>query len=322
VRPGFVGPLAGVRRPSSVGVARYCDRLAHALHELGADYELADHPLPGRGTHFHLANSSRRALLHAPRTRRFVVTVHDVRPRADALLPLYRALFYPHVVERAETVIVHSHFAACLLYRLGVAPRRLEVIPHAAPRPSSPDRALARKHLGLEEERLVAVLPGVIKRAKLVHEAITGAGKVRDDWLLILAGPIGDRRAAREARDAGALVVESPDDVRYEQLIVAADAVLCLRAASVGETNGPLLDALGAGRAVLATPTGSIPETAGEAALYVGPSVASVADGLRALADESERRQRERAAGARSAEFSWNASAQAHLRLFAEVFDD
>jgi glycosyltransferase involved in cell wall biosynthesis len=322
VCPSFARPVAGVRQPSSLGIVRYCDRLAHALHEVGADYQLTDGPIPGRETHFHLANSSRRAILQAPRTSRFVVTVHDVRPRTDALLPLYRAVVYPGVVGRAETVIVHSHFAAGMLYRLGVAPRRLEVIPHPAPRPSSLDRARARKHLALEEGRLVAVLPGVIKRAKLVYEAIAGASKVRDDWLLILAGPIRDRRAAREARAAGALVIEAPDDVRYEQLIVAADAVLCLRAASVGETNGPLLDALGAGRAVLATPTGSIPETAGEAAHYVGHSAASVADGLRALTDQSERQERERTAMARSAGFSWNASAQAHLRLFAEVFDD
>jgi glycosyltransferase involved in cell wall biosynthesis len=321
VRSGVIRPVAGVRQPSSLGVARYCDRLAQTLGQLGADYQLADGPLPDRGTHFHLANSSRRAILQAPRTGRFVVTLHDVRPRAEALLPLYRALVYPRVVERAAAVIVHSHFAADLLCKLRVAPRRLEVIPHPAAPPSCPDRAFARMHLGLEEERLVAVLPGVIKSAKLVHEAIAAAGAVRDEWLLILAGPIRDRHAAREARDAGALVIESPDDVRYEQLIVAADAVLCLRVASIGETNGPLLDALGAGRAVLATSTGSIPETAADAALYVRGSAASVAEGLRALADPSERRQRERAAEARSAGLSWTASAQAHLRLFAEVFD-
>jgi glycosyltransferase involved in cell wall biosynthesis len=314
--------VAGVRAPSSLGVARYCDRLARAMRELGAGYECADRPLPGRETHFHLANSSRRAVLDAGRTGRFVVTVHDVRPRTELLLPLYRSVVYPRVVERASAVIVHSRFAAGLLRRLRVEPRRLEVIPHPATPPASLDRAVAREQLGLEEKRLVAVLPGVIRGAKLVHEAVAAIREVRADWLLVLAGPVGDRRAVRDAGRAGALVVESPDDARYERLIVAADAVLCLRTASVGETNGPLLDALGAGRPVLATPTGSIPETAGEAALYVGSSAAAIADGLRALTDPDERARRERATSARAAELSWRAAAQAHLRLFAEVFGD
>ena len=63
-------------------------------------------------------------------------------------------------------------------------------------------------------------------------------------------------------------MLPDPSDADYERAIVASDCVLCLRAGSVGETNGPLLDALGAGRAVLATATGSIPEVAGDAVLY------------------------------------------------------
>lgn len=320
VETGTCHPVAAVRRASSLGVARYCDRLALALRALGADYEPVDRCLPGRETHFHLANSSRRAILEAPRTGRYVVTVHDVLPRTRALLPIYRSLVYPRVVERAAAVIVHSHFAARLLGELGVQARRLEVIPHPATGPSSLDRALAREHLGLGHERLLAVVPGVIKRAKLVRETVAAAATVRDDWLLVLAGPVRDRRAAVEARRAGAVVIESPDDTRYEQAIVAADAVVCLRAGSVGETNGPLLDALGAGRAVLATPTGSIPEAAGEAAVYVGPSAAAVEGGLRRLADPRERARCEQAAVVQAAELSWRSSAQAHLRLFAEVF--
>jgi glycosyltransferase involved in cell wall biosynthesis len=323
VRPDLAHarPVTGVREPSSVGVARYCGRLADALSSLGADYEPAARPLPGRETHFHLANSSRRTIPQALRTKRFVVTLHDVAPRTRALVPLYRSLVYPHVVERAAAVIVHSQFAAGLLRELGVEARRVDVIPHPATRPASFDRARARATLGLDDQRLVAVLPGVIKNAKLVREAVTAVAEVDDDWLLVLAGPIRDGRAAAEARRSGAVLIEAPDDPRYEQAIVAADAVLCLRGASVGETNGPLLDALGARRAVLATPIGSIPEIADDAATYVGPSSAEIAEGLRALADGAARARHEHAASERSARLTWDASAHAHLRLFAEVFD-
>jgi len=114
-------------------------------------------------------------------------------------------------------------------------------------------------------------------------------------------------------------VLESPDDARYEQAIVAADAVLCLRESSVGESNGPLLDALGAGRAVIATRTGSISEIAGDAACYVGPAAAEIADGLHALAEAGERAEHASRAEARAAELSWEESAHAHRDLFEEV---
>src|SRR5262249_62358068 len=99
-----------------------------------------------------------------------------------------------------------------------------------------------------------------------------------------------DRATARAARDEGVLVVDTPDDEQYERAIVASDCVLCLRAGSVGETNGPLLDALGAGRAVLATPTGSIPEVAGDAVAYCDETDEGIRHGLARLRDEGVRR--------------------------------
>ena len=53
-------PVTGISSAASIGVARYCERLAAALAALGVDYALAEHALPGRASHFHLANSSRR----------------------------------------------------------------------------------------------------------------------------------------------------------------------------------------------------------------------------------------------------------------------
>ena len=312
--------VTGVRSASSIGVARYCDRLAGALADLGLDYPLAEHAGGGRNVHFHLANSSRRCIWQAARTERFVVTLHDVVPRTQALAPLYRGVVYPHVVGRSAATVVHSRYAADVLLGLGGRPGRLEVIAHPATRPETLDRTAARASLGLSPDGLVAVLPGVLKRAKLVREAVLALGSVGQEWRLVLAGPVQDSRAAGEARRAGALVLDHPDDRRYQAAIVAADVVLCLRSRSVGETNGPLLDALGAGRPVLATATGSLPEVAADAARYVRPTAAGIAAGLRALADESERRERSRIARARAAALSWDASAAAHADLFAEVF--
>ena len=92
-------------------------------------------------------------------------------------------------------------------------------------------------------------------------------------------------------------------------------------AGSVGETNGPLLDALGAGRAVLATATGSIPEVAGDAALYCDGTPDAIQFGLAALSDSSARAELEQAASAKAAGLTWKASAAMHASLFREVFE-
>jgi hypothetical protein len=82
-----------------------------------------------------------------------------------------------------------------------------------------------------------------------------------------------------------------------------------------------LLDALGAARAVLATPTGSIPEVAGDAALYCNGTAASIRGGLVALTEVGVRAQLECMAGERGAALSWQASGALHAALFREVLD-
>jgi glycosyltransferase involved in cell wall biosynthesis len=312
--------VAGVRAAGSLGVARYCDRLAAALAREGIEYEPRAAPLAGAECHWHLANSSRQPLWQAPlRSGPFVVTVHDVVPRTRALRPLYRGGVYPLVARRARRLVAHSRAAADLLVReAGIDADSIAVVPHPAPRPASTDRTLARRRLGWREDELVAVLPGAIKPVKLVAEAVAAAQAL--PWRLVLAGPVKDPGLAAAARRAGTTVLAAPADEDYEAAIVAADVVLVLRSGSVGETNGPLLDALGAGRAVLATPIGSIEEVAGGAARLCEPTVRGIRGGLEALADAGERAERERLSAERAAALTWDASARAHAELFSEAF--
>jgi glycosyltransferase involved in cell wall biosynthesis len=249
----------------------------------------------------------------------YVLTVHDVLPRTRALLPAYRGFVYPFLVRHAARVIVHSDFAAELLAR-EARPPEIRVVPHGAPAPRPVDRSEARRRLGWPEEGLVAVLPGVLKQAKLVGPALEATAK-GTPWRLALVGPVGSRGLRRAAQEAGALVLESPEDEAYELALAAADCVLCLRSGSVGETNGPLMDALGAGRAILATSTGSIPEVADGAARYCDGSAESIRVELETLADAGVRSACERAASARAGELSWAASAAAHVDVFAEAIN-
>lgn len=311
--------VAGVRNSRSLGVGHYASRLARALADERIRYQLGERATRGVAAHFHLANSSRAFLAHGPaRSSAYVVTVHDVVPRTRALLPLYRAFAYPRLARGA--VVVHTSFAADMLVKeAGRRPMRLEVIRHPAQRPLATDRSEARRALGWPEDALIATLPGVIKSVKLVSEALIAASAA-PGWRLALAGRLVDRGVADAASAEGALVIENPSDADYERAIVASDCVLCLRAGSVGETNGPLLDALGAARAVLATATGSIPEVAGDSALYCDGTPASIRSGLAVLSDPSARAQLERAASTRAEGLTWQASAALHAALFREVF--
>jgi glycosyltransferase involved in cell wall biosynthesis len=316
--------LTAVHDPRSVGIATYVERLALALAELGVDYRPARRP-HGRGPcHVHLANSTRGVVLDtALRRDAFLLTVHDVIPRSAMLRPFHRALIVPLCIARAARVIVHSRHAARLLgATAGIAAWRVEVIPHPAPELTRIDRAQATAALGLDPDGPpLFVLPGALKAAKLVSELLSAARPLlaARRMRLLLAGHVRDRQLVGEAAAAGATVLSDPPRPLYEQAIVAAEAVLNVRRDTVGETNGPLLDAIGAGRPSLVTDVGSAPEVAGDAAVVVAPTVSGIRAGLELLLDDAERRDRAAAACRAAATLTWRASAQRHAELLREL---
>ena len=316
--------VAAVHDPRSIGVRGYVERLAVALGELGVDYRPASRPAPGAASHFHLANSTRAVVRHAARDRRpFLLTVHDVIPRTRAVRAAHRAVIVPLCVRRAVRVVVHSNHAASLLVSTaGISTGRVEIVPFPAPVPLSDDRTAARAALGLEADGApLFVLPGVLKPAKLVRETLCAAGPLleRGRVRLLLAGQVADERLASEAVAAGAVVLRAPSAADYERAIVASDAVLCARADSVGESNGPLLEAIGAGRASLVTTVGSGPEVAADSGRVVAPTVAGIRAGIEALLDDAERDSRAAAARVLAAELTWERAARRHLELLGEI---
>jgi glycosyltransferase involved in cell wall biosynthesis len=314
--------VTGVRAASSLGIARYAERLAAALSEFGIDYTLAERAAWGGIAHVHVANSSRRSLIPlAIRRAPTVATVHDILPRDPRMMPVYRRLVHPLLANRAEVVIVHSSFAADMLRSLCPV-RAVEVIPHPAPA-ATISHLVARSALGIPDGPPVAVLPGVLKQAKMTGLVLDTFGPLiaAGKWRLILAGRVADRGVAARAEAVGAMVIASPSDLRYEQAVAAADLVLVLRLTTVGETNGPLLDAIGHHRAVLASPIGSIPETAGGAARLVTSLPLELNAALTDLESEPVRRALELESATRASALTWTASAHAHAALFSKLAD-
>jgi glycosyltransferase involved in cell wall biosynthesis len=323
--------ISGVLDPRSTGIRAYAERLSDSLALTGLPYALSWRPLPSAPAHFHLGNSTRSLIPDLLRRRDpFVVTLHDVLPRTRALRLPHRALLLPAVIRRASCVIVHSSHAADLLANstIGPAPRRVEVIPHAATAIGSRSGALARGELavklmpGLEADGPpLFVLPGTLKQAKLVAETLMAAspliaaGRMR----LLLAGAAPESWLIEAAQRSGATLLTSPDPETYARAIVAADVVICARADSVGETNGPLLDAIGAGRPALITAVGSAPEVAEDSAVVVPPTTRGLRRGIEELLDPNERRQRAVRAQRLAERFSSERVAARHTELFTSL---
>jgi glycosyltransferase involved in cell wall biosynthesis len=87
---------------------------------------------------------------------------------------------------------------------------------------------------------------------------------------------------------------------------------------STGEGFGlPALEAMACGVPVLTTHRTSLPEVGGDAVAYTEPDAESIQAALRALLDDPERRKSLGAAGhARALEFTWAASAEAHMTCY------
>lgn len=313
--------IEGLRADGSLGVRHYADRLARALADLGINYRPREWAPSDHLRHFHLANSSRTALSAAAgRGEPYVLTIHDVLPRTPALVPVYRAWVWPWIVRRAAAVIVHSEHARQLLAIHAREDAR--VVFHPVSTPAVRDRSAARALLGWGPGAPIVVMPGVAKASKLSREAILACAPLITEGLVrcVIAGRVSDPALRAAATRAGLTMIESPSTPIYQAAIVAADLVLVLRSGSVGEANGPLADALGAGRAVVATRSGSIPEHAGDAAIFTEPDVESIRAAILAAIPPAEQSRLEALSRGRRAALNWSRAARQHLEIFSSVW--
>jgi alpha-1,3-rhamnosyl/mannosyltransferase len=278
----------------------------------------------GRGIYF-LTNFRSWPLLHS----KSMVFIHDIAFRLfpDSLTPRHRGFLeknVPRWIKRATVVVTPSASAKQdLAEHLGVSLKRIAVIPNGVdleefkPAPAAAISAVRAKYdlpahyilfLGNFEPR---------KNLMRVIDAYAALpAKLREQYALLLIGGsswLGHELDDRIARaQAGGLRI-----VRPSTYVTDADRPAVFSGAHVlawptlHEGFGmPILEAMAVGTPVLTARNSSLPEVAGDAALYVPAGDAkAIGEGLERLLTDQPLRHKLIAAGhAQAAKFTWTAA--------------
>jgi glycosyltransferase involved in cell wall biosynthesis len=194
--------------------------------------------------------------------------------------------------------------------------------------PADEEKQRVQARLGLAGQPYIAFL-GMLEPRKNVPGLVRGWVKACSDRedapALVLAGGTGwdDKIDAAISEVPSHLRVLRPGYLRFTDLPGFLGGALCVADPSHGEGFGlPVLEAMACAAPVLTTPRLSLPEVGGDAVAYTEPDPDSIAVALTALLDDPARRAQLAAAGhVRSLEFTWAASAEAHLASYARALD-
>jgi glycosyltransferase involved in cell wall biosynthesis len=263
-----------------------------------------------------------------------VVTIHDLvfftdPERYTPISGMSLKSATQTAARQATRLIVPSNATRDELIRvLGIDPGRIDVAYHGVDHRlfHRPDEAQVNKvtaRLGLHGRPYVAFLGSLNPRKNapaLVSGWAAAVADMAEPPALVLAGGGGWSQELDEAiaRVPSNLRLIRPGYLPFADLPGFLGGALVVAAPSRGEGFGlPVLEAMACGAPVLTTYRASLPEVGGDAVAYTELDADSIAAALRALLDDPERRGALAEAGyARAEQFTWAASAAAHVASY------
>jgi glycosyltransferase involved in cell wall biosynthesis len=235
---------------------------------------------------------------------------------------------------QATRLIVPSNATRDELVRvLDIDPGKIDVAYHGVDhrlfhRPDKVQVSHVTARLGLHGKPYVAFLGSLAPRKNapaLVCGWAAAVADLAEPPALVLAGGGGWSQELDEAvaQVPPHLRLVRPGYLPFADLPGFLGGAVVVAAPSRGEGFGlPVLEAMACGAPVLTTYRTSLPEVGGDAVAYTEPDADSIAVALRALLDDPERRAALSTAGyARSQDFSWGASATAHVASYKRAAD-
>jgi glycosyltransferase involved in cell wall biosynthesis len=268
-----------------------------------------------------------------------VVTVHDVtyftEPDQHSTVS---AVFFKSAIRtatrRATRILVPSNATRDELVRLlGMDPAKIDVAYHGVDhrlfhRPEPRQVAQVSARLALHGKPYIAFLGSLEPRknvAALIRGWVGAVGDLAEPPALVLGGGGGwsDEMDAAVASVPPHLRLCRPGYLPFADLPGFLGGALVVAFPSRGEGFGlPVLEAMACGAPVLTTQRTSLPEVGGNAVAYTEPDADSIRVALRELIDDADRRAAlGDAAYARAQEFTWAASAAAHLASYKRAAD-
>jgi glycosyltransferase involved in cell wall biosynthesis len=268
-----------------------------------------------------------------------VVTIHDLSfytdpDRYTAISGMSLKSATKTTARQATRLIVPSNATRDELVRvLGIDQGKIDVAYHGVDhrlfhRPDAAQVSKLTARLGLHGSSYVAFLGSLAPRKNapaLVSGWAAAVADMASPPSLVLAGGGGWSQELDEAiaRVPSHLRLIRPGYLPFADLTGFLGGAVVVAAPSRGEGFGlPVLEAMACGAPVLTTYRTSLPEVGGDAVAYTEPDAESIAVALRGLLDDPERRTALGEAGyARAEEFTWAASATAHLASYKRAAD-
>jgi glycosyltransferase involved in cell wall biosynthesis len=262
-----------------------------------------------------------------------VVTIHDLAPLAlpeimgSAIRRQYARMLINCAATRAEAILTVSEFTASeLRKRLNVPPEKITVT-HPGIDASWPE--IAVKHVETDHVPYVLYV-GNIKPNKNLILLLEAYARVADSvpFCLLLAGRIrgfgtGDEAMIHRAKAMGDKV-RFAGEVSDTELIGLYAGASALVLPSLYEGFGlPLLEAMKLRCPVLCSRAGSLPEVAGDAALYFDPlSKQELAEQLLQVADGKRMDELRRAGTERVRLFNFQDCAERSATVFNRLLEE